>query len=49
MRGAFAGGGRAAHTVSIAYSLNGDADVKIAEVAMMQDGGGNWFVVELPM
>mgnify|MGYP006874818166 CR=1 FL=1 len=41
--------GRAFHTVSIAYTHNGDADVKIAEVAMMQDGGGNWFVVALPM
>ena len=43
------GGGRACHTVSIAYTHNGDADVKIDEVAMMQDGGGNWFVVALPM
>lgn len=43
------GGGRAFHTVSIAYTHNGDADVKIDEVAMMQDGGGNWFVVALPM
>lgn len=42
-------GGRAFHTVSIAYTNNGDADVKIDEVAMMQDGGGNWFVVALPM
>ena len=41
--------GRVFHTVSIAYTQNGDADVKIDEVAMMQDGIGNWFVVALPM
>ncbi|MDY5122561.1 MAG: hypothetical protein SPE59_02050 [Treponema sp.] len=35
------GGGRAFHTVSIAYKHNGDVDVKIAEVSMMQDDGGN--------